>query len=152
MNNLGYGIVAYLRILRNMAILFAIFSVMLIPTISFYSNGREADKVLKGYESYMISNLGQSSVECEFSPISVGRITLQCPYGTVGKILDYGVNNINLGSPLDTCMNNDKIKHCKPNLESVLTKLQKAKGKDFYTAEIRKEDLWWDTRTIHSNC
>jgi len=115
-NALGYGIVAYLRILYNVFCLFAIFSVMFVPTIRFYSEGKDNDvKIFKGYEGYMISNLGQSSVQCEYIPVSVGKITLQCPFGNVGHIIDYGVNFVDTGSPLDACMNNPLIEMCKPD-------------------------------------
>ena len=107
---LGFGIVAYIDILYSFACLFVFFSLLLTPTILAFMRHEGLDtREFKSYEKYMISNLGYSSVECEFIPISVGRITIQCPFGTVGRIFDYGVNNPDYGSPIDTCLNNNLV-------------------------------------------
>jgi len=55
----------------------------------------------------MISNMGYSSVECRNIPVSLGNIAVTCPFGRVGKIFDYGINNPDSGSPLDACITNE---------------------------------------------
>ena len=118
-DELGFGIVAYLDILWSFVLMFVAFTILLVPTFWAFNHEQDRDAVFKGYENYMISNLGYSSTECEFIPISVGRITMQCSYGTVGKIFDYGVNVPGQGSPVDTCLNNDLIKECKPDYDAI---------------------------------
>lgn len=112
---LGYGISAYLNILYAMIMLFALCSVMLIPTMMGYSAGDayEGENHV-GHASGMISNLGYSSNECNNIPISLQNIVLTCSFGTIGEIFDYGVNNPATGSPVDACMTNELNKSCKP--------------------------------------
>ena len=45
-------------------------------------------------------------------PVSVGRVALSCPHGSVGEIIDYGVNNHASGSPPDACLTNDQNRSC----------------------------------------
>ena len=117
---LGYGIVAYTNILQTMIWVFIGFSVLLLPTMINYSAGDayEGDP-MAGFASGMISNMGYSSVECANSPIDIGQFTFSCPYGTVGRILDYGVNNPSDGSPVDACRNNSVNKACTPDSKSI---------------------------------
>ena len=85
MSRLGYGIVAYVNILYTFIIVFGIFSLMLIPTMRAYRSGNayEGD-VYSGHATGMISNMGYSSVECRNIPLSIGHLSLDCPYGTIG--------------------------------------------------------------------
>ena len=71
----------------------------------------------------MISNMGYSSVECRNIPVSLGKIAITCPFGRVGKIFDYGVNNPDTGSPIDACVNNDQNRSCKPTSNRIKDKL-----------------------------
>ena len=88
--------------------MFVAFTIILIPTITAFRRfNPESNRAFSGYENYMISNLGYSSTECMNIPVSVGRITLQCPNGKIGQIYDYGINLPDSGSPIDTCLNNN---------------------------------------------
>ena len=108
LSRLGYGIVAYVNILGTFAFMFLFFSLLMIPTIQGYKSGDAYDgDHFVGNANTMISNLGYSSVECRNIPISIGNIAFTCPMGSVGKILDYGVNNPEMGTPLDACITND---------------------------------------------
>lgn len=84
----------------------------------------------------MISNLGYSDVQCHNIPVSLGSIVVSCNYGTVGSILDYGVNNEESGSPLDACVNNDQNRSCKPTSDSIKNLLNKSIGKDRYSVQF----------------
>ena len=123
-DRLGYGIVAYVNILYRMAWVFICFTLMLIPTMQAYQSGDayEGDKYV-GRANTMISNMGYSSVECRNIPVSLGNIAITCPFGRVGKIFDFGVNNPDSGSPIDACINNDYNKACKPTSSSIGSKL-----------------------------
>ena len=108
LSQLGYGIVAYVDILYTMIWVFVAFTILMLPTMSGYKSGiaYDGDNHV-GFASGMISNLGYSTVECRNIPVSLGSIAITCPYGTVGKIFEYGVNNPDSGSPIDACINND---------------------------------------------
>ena len=104
---LGFGIVAYVHILKTMVLTFVIFTILFIPTMMNYKTGDNyAGDPRGGHASGMISNLGYSSVECINSPLALEKITLYCSYGTVGEIMEYGINNVKTGSPPDACVNN----------------------------------------------
>ena len=92
---LGFGIVAYDHILWTLIVVFALFSLMLLPTLNFFQNGTGYATVspkITQYEKSSLGNLGYSSVQCAAIPVEVGRLNMQCPFGTIGQVLDYGVN------------------------------------------------------------
>jgi len=140
---LGYGIVAYVDILYSFACLFVFFSIILIPTIMAF-NRIDGNKTrdYKAWEMYMVNNLGYSSVECEFIPVSVGRITMQCPYGSVGRIYDYGINVPETGSPINACLNNNLIDACKPDSPTIKRKLEQSIGAEFQTINLSLSDMY----------
>lgn len=136
-SQLGFGIVAYLDILYSMVWAFIIFSLMLVPTLQAYKSGSGYDDShYVGYANTMISNLGYSDVACNNIPVSLGSIVVSCNYGTVGKILDYGVNNEESGSPLDACTNNDLNRGCRPTSSSIGSLLDGSIGKERYSVQF----------------
>jgi hypothetical protein len=56
------------------------------------------------YENKSIGNLGYSSVQCTNIPVGVGKLTFECPYGTITTISDYGVQPAVNGNVDDTCV------------------------------------------------
>ena len=122
---LGFGIVAYINILYSMIWAFVLFSLMLLPTMMNYKTG---DNYLgdprAGHATGMISNLGYSTVECNNTPLSLGKTTLYCPYGVIGTIMEYGINDEKMGSPPDACVNNQFNSKCKPNSSLIARKLE----------------------------
>ena len=91
----------------------------------------------------MISHLGYSSTECMGIPISVGRITLQCPNGKIGRIFDYGVNVPETGSPIDACLNNNLISDCRPDSAYFKGKLDASKGSEFHGIDFSLGNLYY---------
>jgi len=90
-----------------MILTFGVFTLFFLPTMLNYKSGSAYDDSPSvGYAKGMISNLGFSSVHCLNTPVSIGKIELACSYGTIGNVLDYGVNNPSSGSPPDACVNN----------------------------------------------
>jgi hypothetical protein len=91
-NSLGFGIVAYRDLLYSMIWVFSAFSILMIPTIYIYSTGTGfALSTQPGKELYTLGNLGYSTVQCASIPLGVQSINIDCPYGTVGEVLDFGV-------------------------------------------------------------
>jgi len=102
----------------------------------------------------MISNLGYSEMECRNIPVSLGNIAITCPYGTVGKIFDYGINHEESGSPVDSCSNNDQNRGCKPNDEKIDKLLAQAIGKDRFNVKFSSSgnDFWTSNPTSGKDC
>ena len=134
---------AYLDILYSFFWAFLIFSLLLIPTIQAFKSGTAyVNNVHAGFANTMISNLGYSDVECHSIPVSLGNLVVSCNYGTVGKILDYGVNNEDSGSPLDACSNNDYNRSCKPNSGRISDILSQAVGMKSYNVRFELGDFY----------
>lgn len=79
---------------------FCVFSILVTPAILIYKGGDGyafGYQKLEGREIYSLGNLGYSTMQCAQIPVGIGILTMQCPYGTIGQIVDYGVNNVALG-------------------------------------------------------
>ena len=134
---LGYGIVAYIDILWTLICVFLLFSLMLIPTMNHYNEGtgyKSFNKELQQYEMGTLGNMGYSSVQCAAIPIEIGKLNIQCPYGKVGKMIDYGVNLSD--ETAGNCLINDKIKKCQPDAVSFQTLLANSLDKNTYLLDF----------------
>jgi len=67
---------------------------------------------------------------------------ISCAYGSVGKILDYGVNSENMGSPADACVNNSANQKCRPTSSRIDGLVKAAVGKDSYHMQFSESDLY----------
>lgn len=118
---LGFGIVAYVNMLWTLIWTFTLYSVLLIPTMMFFSEGSAYDSVPAAIKStYLdtyLGNLGYSSVQCASIPSDVHRLSLSCPYGTIGEFLDYGVNP--LPKNKNVCVTNASNELCTPDADFV---------------------------------
>mmetsp|Transcript_33793 Transcript_33793/g.44592 ORF Transcript_33793/g.44592 Transcript_33793/m.44592 type:complete len:105 (-) Transcript_33793:2809-3123(-) len=95
---------------------FLLFSIMLWPTMRHYDEGtgyKGGNPLLVKYEHGMLGNMGYSSVQCASVPLDLGKVNIQCPYGSVGTVTSYGVNLSD--DTAGNCMNNDDIKQCLPD-------------------------------------
>jgi len=113
---LGVGIVTYEHILWSLFAIFALFTIMLSPTMHNFKAGTgykgENPNFIK-YEMSMLGNMGYSSVQCSAVPLDLGKLNVQCPYGTVGEVTHFGVN---LNDDMHgNCVENEQIKQCKPD-------------------------------------
>jgi hypothetical protein len=61
-------------------------------------------------------------------PIDVGIATISCPYGVIGKILDFGFNDFGSTGRASVCANSDLTLPCKPNNAETLEELKSFKG------------------------
>ena len=116
--SLGFGIVAYINILWTLIVVFGLFSCMLWPTMSIYHSGtgyKDVNPAVIQYELGTLGNMGYSSVQCSAIPIEVGKLSLSCPYGSIGKVIDYGVNISEDLDAISNCASNSAINQCKPN-------------------------------------
>ena len=103
---------------------------MLAPTMRFYHEGtgyRTVNPLVIQYAAGTMGNMGYSSVQCASIPLEVGKLSLQCPYGTIGEIYEYGVNLSD--DMLTNCANNDEINQCQPDSASFLGLKTAAIGK-----------------------
>ena len=129
LSQLGYGIVSYIDILWTLIRVFFLFSLILAPTMHHYHGGsgyQTINKDLVQYEQGMLGNMGYSSVQCALIPLDVGKINLQCPYGKIGAIYDFGVNLSDATS--SNCAGNDAISKCKPDSTKWNADMEKAVG------------------------
>jgi len=97
----------------------------------------------------MLGNMGYSSVQCTSVPLDLGKINIQCPYGKVGEIYEYGINASD--ATAENCLANDDIAKCKPDSTSFIDTSFKAsldksmnvidygKWENLYTVSAGKE-------------
>ena len=140
--SLGFGIVAYIDILWTLICVFGLFTVMLWPTLSVFHAGtgyKDVNPAVIQYELGTLGNMGQSSVQCAAIPIEVGKLSLTCPFGSVGEVLDYGVNTSE--ADIANCANNDSINQCRPDSVAF---------NNFLTAIIGKESHLYDYGSVSS--
>ena len=129
------------------------FTLLLIPTMHGFNQGDayEGDAFV-GKANTMIGNLGYSSVECTNIPMSLGNLVMTCPYGTVGKVFHYGVNNPDLGSPIDACTNNEFNKKCNGTTGHFKGLFEKAIGKESYKVTFTQSDIYWSGNMPGKEC
>lgn len=125
---LGFGIVAYVNMLWMLIWTFFIYTLLLMPTFIFFYEGSAYDNVAvkSDYLDTYLGNLGYSSVQCASIPTRVGRLALSCPYGTIGKYLDYGINPDVANK--NTCVTDDTNRKCSPTAPFVQANLEGAIG------------------------
>jgi hypothetical protein len=90
LNQLGFGIVAYKDLMFTMTFLFTIISLLMIPTMVFYSNQSGIPEP-KNFATLSLGNFGYSSIQCQSNPYNLLRIPIKCPYGSVGEDKSIGV-------------------------------------------------------------
>lgn len=93
----------------------------------------------------MIGNMGFSSVQCASIPVDVKKLNIMCPFGTIGKILDQGINQEDADAT--NCASNTKIEACKPNSTSYLAAMTAAIGTESHLYSFPSQDLWADQVT-----
>jgi len=81
---LGYGINAYFQILASISKMFMWMTIFAIPVFYIYQSGRH----FKGAKSYAFSqffagNFGGSSMFCKQTRLTIGKMNLVCPMGSV---------------------------------------------------------------------
>ena len=84
------------------------------------------DAVKSSYLDSYLGNLGYSSVQCASIPSQVGQLNLDCPYGTIGKFLDYGINPLSANK--NTCVNDSTNDMCYPDSDFIKTSFESAIG------------------------
>jgi len=103
---LGLGIFVYLNLMKQLACLFLLLTIIAIPSLIFYAKNdaysvytvNEAGNntlVQPGNEIFSLGNLGYASTQCVHAPLNLGSMAIGCQYGTIGKILEVGVNPVN---------------------------------------------------------
>jgi hypothetical protein len=106
-------------------------SVVSIPVLIYFGKGT-------GYANYAaevgnagssLGNLGYSSVQCSTTPIALQQLTIACPYGVIGGIESFGVNNVaDNTAPANQCINDSVNSACEPDNPAVGIYLQSQIG------------------------
>lgn len=93
LNYLGFGMVAYRDLMFTMFALFAVLSILMVPVMSFYKGqGAINDDNKKGWMGPLsMGSFGYSTSECQMAPYTLNQIPINCPYGTLGKVISAGV-------------------------------------------------------------
>ena len=116
---LGFGIVAFRGVMFTTFVLMVILSIFQLPALYIFNLGEGFNILLSqsqvAYIGQTLGNLGYSSVQCNQIPVGVGKLAIDCPYGQVGEIFAFGVNDINAGVSGDLCMNTAANEQCKPD-------------------------------------
>lgn len=107
---------------------FLLYTVLLLPTMYAFGNGLAYDKVQvkSSYLDTYLGNLGYSSVQCAQIPANVGRLSMSCPFGDIGEILDYGMNK-ELSNKY-VCQNSAANEACQPDAAFVSDQLNSGIG------------------------
>ena len=137
---LGFGIVSYMQLLQFLQIVFFGLTILNLPAIYIYSQGtaykEPSENFLGGYDQWMLGNLGYSSVNCDSAPTKVGQIGLQCNYGTIGEIFDFGFHERNDDDTFEMCINDENMLPCKPDNLAFINKLKTAVGKEQFSMQL----------------
>eukprot|EP00347_Sterkiella_histriomuscorum_P007945 403346963 len=90
--SLGYGMIAYFRMIRTMIVLFFTFTLLSIPALSIYGK-YDGLKGLSNYSraQYSLGNMGFSAPMCQSIQLGVQQIELKCKVGHIEQIYSYGI-------------------------------------------------------------
>lgn len=131
-------------------------AILQIPVIYTYSTGTAykspSDLFLGGYDYYMLGNMGYSSVNCDSSPVDVGFIGMQCNYGVIGEIFDYGLHERNDEDTYEMCINDERMKPCKPKNPIFLKDLNAAIGKDQHYLPFKMKTMYANPASHPDRC
>jgi len=143
---LGFGIVAYVDMLWCLIWTFTLYTVLLLPTFMFYGEGKAYDAVPAAVKStYLdsyLGNLGYSSVQCSQIPADIQKLSLACPYGSIGEYLDYGVST--QVEDKYVCMTNTENAACTPDAPMIMENLGNAVGSPDFLFDFNGKDLFTD--------
>jgi len=84
----GFGILSYFNVIRSLAWLFFVLTIVHLPLFYMYKTHGNALHLEKHsfFNGFTLGNLGQSSTECTITPLPTNRITLTCNTGSIQKI------------------------------------------------------------------
>ena len=122
----------------------ALYSLMLLPTLSFFSSGTAYENASGGssYLSTYLGNVGYASVQCAQIPAEVGKLSISCPYGSIGEIYDFGINTD--ASSKNLCITDDELNaSCKPTNDWVSNGLNGAVGESSTLLEWGEHKSFW---------
>jgi hypothetical protein len=91
LNFLGFGMIAYRDLMFTMFLLFALMSVIMLPAMVFYSGQGAIAKPKTFAAPISIGAFGYSSTQCQVTPFQLQSLPINCPYGTLGKVVSAGI-------------------------------------------------------------
>jgi len=127
---LGFGIVSYFDLIRTMLILFAVLSLVNLPTLLIYKSYKNfsEDMVDNFHRTSTLGNMGFSMPKCVDTGMETNNIILSCRTGTIGKITDFGVNA--KGESRTLCRRNQIGKCANAFTDNAKAEIEKCKGND----------------------
>ena len=76
--------------------------------------------------------------------MGIGKLSVECPYGQVGEIFEFGVNDLSMGVSGDLCMNTAENTACYPDNPSIPSELMKTIGAVNTALSFSTDQLWSD--------
>jgi len=127
---LGFGIVSYFDLIKSMFFLFAVLSLVNLPSLLIYKSYKNysLDMIDNFHRTSTLGNLGFSMPKCMDTSMSTDTIILSCKTGQIGKITDFGVNA--KGENRTLCRRNQLGKCATAFTEASKAEIEKCKGKD----------------------
>jgi hypothetical protein len=104
-NSLGFGVVAYLRMVKNLMIMFLLFSILIIPAIYLFVTN-DGLTGLNNYSKaqFSLGNLGFSRDVCRSVYLGLNKPqSFQCQEGTITKLNNYGLLASDFTGEKDFC-------------------------------------------------
>ena len=86
------GMMLFKDLLCGLILVFGFMSLIMLPIMNINSRSMAyGDSSVLRPINLSLGNQGYSSTQCQLAPFNFGKIGLQCPQGTIGKIVDRGV-------------------------------------------------------------
>jgi hypothetical protein len=121
----------------SMLVFFICAFIFNLPIIYMYRQGGAYNRNLSsknGPEVNSLGNWGYSEVLCELDNLNTGTISMTCPWGVIGEIYDFGVNNV-VGAGVDglICQSTDANMACKPTNQAIIDLLFGSVGQNGFS-------------------
>lgn len=103
--------VVYRKLLRSLTLLFFALSLLTLPAIMTYFEGNGYNQVVydnSKYAKLSLGNMGFKSDQCAFTPLTMGKLYMNCEYGNITKMIDYGINSYQIPKR-DACVNSANL-------------------------------------------
>lgn len=91
LNYLGFGMIAYRDLMFTMFLLFTMMSIIMVPAMIFYKDQGAISNPKTFASPISIGAFGYSSTQCQVTPFQLKSLPINCPYGTLGKVVSAGI-------------------------------------------------------------
>lgn len=92
LNALGYGIVSYFDMIKNLAKIFCILTILNIPLMYYYSQYDAYKSSKLGIISqFTLGNMGMAQTKCSNAKLAGDAILMDCNTGVIESITYFGI-------------------------------------------------------------